>query len=809
MKYIEIEKITSKYYPIIALEKIFPFSFRNEIKIISIAITIILFLTMVLSNIINIIDIKFIESGFFLFLAISLKLITIDAFFYSFYFRDLKIVFDDIEKKDPEGTYLLSEILYKTNKTDITKGFLNSDIGREISIRLGINRDKINDFLSNRKNILNYEKIIIEDKPKNIFISFLREIYKKDKEFQDFIFKFAIIENDFIETIKWISDRENSFKHSLRWWGKDILSKNQSIGSDWSYGQIYKLEKYGNRIEEIYDITKSNIPTSYEKQLSELESVLEKNKEGNVIIVSDDSVIKIDLLIALKKKILSGNVLPTLKDRVMIVLDINAIIGSGINKLNFENEFISILNEAVRAGDVILVIADMPSFILSSRSIGSDVISIMDPYLSTSSIQIIGLSDNANFHQIIENNISLMERFETIKLIDESQNAITEILLNRANTLEREFGVFFTYKSIKSVKEVSDRFFIGQIQSDKALDLLEELPLVVKKQNRQIITKRDVEDLISIKTGVPTGEIKEVEKEKIVEIEKLLKEKIIGQDQAIISISNAIKRSRSGIESNQKPIGSFLFLGPTGVGKTETTKALAEIFFEDKNDIVRLDMSEFSGQDAISRLIGSFESNRIGVLTSKLKENPYSVLLLDEFEKANKDVHDLFLQIIDEGIFSDMTGKKVNVRNMVIIATSNAGSEMIWKAVEENRNLSEYKPQIIEKIIDERIFKPELLNRFDDIILFNPLNKENLKKITLLMLEKLSSRLMEKSLKLKISDELLDFLVEKGMDPKFGARPINRAIQDTVEKIIAEKIIRGQISAGQEIEISKEELYSN
>lgn len=809
MRFRELQKITSEYYPAISMDNLFPLFSRNKIKTISVLLTILLFLIIVISNIIQIQYIKYIEFGFFILLSISLKLISIDAYFYSFYLKDLEPILKENYNPSKRGSFLLSKTLINTNKGDLIKSFLLSKTGKEISLRLGISKDDISNFIKNRMAVLDENQINIDDNTENIFLSYIEELYDKNKDFSDFLFKFSIIKEDLLSTAKWISDREDLIKRNKRWWSKDTLSKNRPIGSDWSYGKIYKLEKYGNRIEEIYDITQSQIPKSYEKQLDELESSLEKNEEANIIIVNDDSILKMDLVIALQKKIFAGNVLTRLKNKVMIVLDINALIGSSVNKVNFENELISILNEAVKAGDVILVIPDMPSFILSSRSIGSDVISIIDPYLSNTSIQIIAMSDNVNFHQIMENNISMMERFEILKIEDERDDSITDLLLGRANLLEGNYGVFFTYKSIKSIKDASFRFFIGQIQSDKAIDLLEELPSYVIKKGRRVITQKDAEDLVSIKTGIPTGEVKEEEREKILNIENLLGQRIIGQDEAIFAISDAIKRSRSGVESNQKPIGSFLFLGPTGVGKTETTKALAEIFFGNKDDIVRLDMSEFSGADSIERLIGSFEINKIGVLTSKLKENPYSVLLLDEFEKSSKDVHDLFLQILDEGVFSDMLGKKVNVRNMIIIATSNAGSEDIWNIVKENKNLKDYKNQIIERIINNGIFRPELLNRFDDIILFNPLSRDILKKIVILMLQKLSERLLAKSLKLEINDDIVEFLVEKGTDPKFGARVINRAIQDNIEKIIADKIIKGEIRKGETIRITREELNQN
>jgi len=277
-------------------------------------------------------------------------------------------------------------------------------------------------------------------------------------------------------------------------------------------------------------------------------------------------------------------------------------------------------------------------------------------------------------------------------------------------------------------------------------------------------------------------------------------------NEAILAIGSSLRRARSGIESANKPLGSFLFLGPTGVGKTETAKALSEVFFDSDKKIIRLDMSEYSGGDSLSRLLGSFETGKQGVLTSLLRENQYGVLLLDEFEKANGEVHNLFLQILDEGVFSDMVGKKVNARNLIIIATSNAGSSTIWDYVKESKSLAENKQKIIDEIIHDGLFKPELINRFDGVILFHPLSESDLKQVATIMLKKLAKRLEEKSLELVITDELVDYLVQKGSDPTFGARPINRAIQDNVEEIVARKLISGEAQPGSKIIIIREEL---
>ena len=280
----------------------------------------------------------------------------------------------------------------------------------------------------------------------------------------------------------------------------------------------------------------------------------------------------------------------------------------------------------------------------------------------------------------------------------------------------------------------------------------------------------------------------------------------MGQNEAVSGIASAVRRARSGISNPKRPLSSFLFIGPTGVGKTEVSKALAESFFGDENKMARFDMSEYNGADALSRLIGDFALNKSGLLASKIRDNPYCVLLLDEFEKAAPDVLDLFLQILDEGIFTDALGRQVNCRNLIIIATSNAGSDLIWEAIRSGKNLAGSREFIVNSIIKDKIFKPELLNRFDGTIFFHPLQKSELQKIAELGLRKLGRRLKEKNIDLVINRDIINFLVEKGGDPQFGGRSINRAIQNEIEDLVARKIVSGEAKPGSRIEIKREEL---
>jgi ATP-dependent Clp protease ATP-binding subunit ClpA len=313
-----------------------------------------------------------------------------------------------------------------------------------------------------------------------------------------------------------------------------------------------------------------------------------------------------------------------------------------------------------------------------------------------------------------------------------------------------------------------------------------------------------VYQVVSDKTGIPAGPIQDEERDLLMHLEEKLHQQVIGQEAAIKAIARTMRRARAGIQSSEKPIGSFLFLGPTGVGKTETAKALATIFFGSEAAMLRLDMSEYSGQDALIRLLGDGETS--GVLPDMLREHPYAVLLLDEFEKATRSVHDLFLQVLDEGVFTDARGGKVNARNTIVIATSNAGSQLIIKTVQQRQTLAHLEQEIINSIIKDGIFRPELINRFDSTIIFEPLTQVEQGHVARLMLSGLYERIKERGFELTISDDLMNLLVEKGYSPEFGARPMQRAMQDLIEEAVARKIISGDAQKGDTIMLTKADV---
>ncbi|MEQ1500240.1 MAG: AAA family ATPase, partial [Parcubacteria group bacterium] len=603
---------------------------------------------------------------------------------------------------------------------------------------------------------------------------------------------------------EWIMDSNSAYRERARWWSRDNLLKKKGIGQNWAYGQIFNLKQYEKPLVSASGYY--SIQTNYVlNEGKELETILLRKNGANIILVGNDEAGKFQIISDLSKRIYEGQVLSSLNDKRVVLFNDKLMLIRNNSKQKFEIEFVKIMNEAVLAGNIILVFDDFSGFILGAETIGVDLPSILAPYLISSSLQIVAFTDKERFHSVLERNVLVSQHFEIILIKEIDNYGCIKVLENEVRVFEND-GMFFTYPALVSIVTGGQRYFSDGIMPDKAIDFLQEIAPKLNSNGKRIVEEKDVVALIQTKTGIPMGDVGPKEKEKLLNLESLLSKKIIGQNEAVVAISHAVRRARSGINNPNRPLGSFLFLGSTGVGKTETSKVLAEVFFGQDANIIRLDMSEYSGPDSVAKLIGSFGKSQAGTLSTMLKEHPYGVLLLDEFEKTTQEVMNLFLQILDEGLFSDGSGNKVNARNLIIIATSNAGSQIIWKKQQNGDDLMKAKDEIVESIIQEGVFKAELINRFDGVILFHPLDEASISKIAELLLYKLHDRLADRGIDLVVNQDLIDFVVGFGFDPKFGARTMYRVIQEKVEEIIAEKIIAGTGVAGQKFILSKEDL---
>lgn len=795
MNYTELRKILTPWKPVFALESTFSKKARNMARA-GLSFLIVTSFAAALLQSGGAIPGSSNKSEGLLYLSISLWLLLflLDCFHYSYYFKRSKAA----------GRFglELALIVFNTPSTDVTSGFVTSPLGRETLIRAGINVTDLKKFISARKSKVPADKLKLTD-TRSVFKAYISSLLLADAEFKDFILSHNITEEEFLGAASWGASVSFEEAKTKRWWSRENLLKSHSIGRSWSYGRAYSLMKYA---KPLYVTTTVGNEGYHSEEAKLLEIILSRFSGANAILVGEDGSGKMEVLEELHRMMEKGITVKALEDKEIWVFEPSLLAASTEDAEVFEHELMKVLRESEHAGNVIFVIPNLSKFLEAGNRYGISVLSILSPFVASSNLQIVGVSNTDEYERNLEHLGDIKQQFEKIMVRPIDENHLVGILKSEVLRLERELGALITYPAVAEAITAAKKYFVDQPLADAASDLLVEAAARASQAKKFVIRKEDVLAAAGSKTGIPTGKVDELEKNKLLNLETLLRSRIVGQEEAVKAVADAIRRARSGIGNPMRPMGSFLFLGPTGVGKTETAKALGEVFFGEKAKFLRLDMSEYNSADSLNRLIGSFESNTPGTLVSLLRENPYGVLLLDEFEKTAPEVLNLFLQIVDEGIFSDMRGEKVSARNVVIVATSNAGSDIIFEYLKTYKDLSGARETIINKIIAEGIYKPELLNRFDGAILFHPLAEAHLREIAKKMLKELEGRLKEKGITLKTTDALINFLVEKGTDPKFGARPLNRAIQETVEQIIAKKMISGEVSGGSTVELTDKDF---
>lgn len=816
MSYEHLQSVVNFFAPILPLERLVPHALRRHLrKILGSLFLVFAALTLGKSALSAVIGPAVTTSLFpgltLVCFSLYALLFLLDAMFYSYYFTGASPESGVLNAvaQETDREYELAEILYNAKGHDVIRAFVRSPYGALLMRRLGIDGAAVNEYLQKERPAITPEKFLSLPERIGGLEDVARYAYNNDPAFANLLASHAIAEQELKETISWVMRCRREAIARERWWGKERLGAIRGIGKNWMYGNTFTLNRYARDMVAPSYPSASLLRSLYQQETALLSVVLERTSEANALIVAEDGAGAMEVAASLASSIARGSAPPALEHKRLMLVNTDALSALTGNKAAFEKETVTLLKESTAAGNIVLVFDHFPAFMESARVIGTDIATLFDDYLASPSLQVIAFSGPKAFHEVIETNATILKRFEVILLPEPDRTNVMRVLEDHALAQEEQRGSFFTHPALSAVAEYADRYVPYGVMPDKAIDLLSEVATRTAAENKPTIERSDVEEFITEKTGIPAGALSETERDTLEHLEELLHKRVIGQDEALKAITNAMQRSRSGLANEDKPIGAFLFLGPTGVGKTETAKALADIFFGSENALLRFDMSEYNGEGALARLIGSFESGKAGALAAMLKERPYGVLLLDEFEKTDPKVLDLFLQVFDEGFFSDAEGKRVSARNLIMIVTSNAASDRIWEYAKEGSALTAYKERLIDTIITRGIFKPELLNRFDDVVLFHPLALDELKQIARLMLVKLGKQLNEKGIRLVINDALVAALLKTGYDPQFGARPMRRAIQDKVEQVIAKKLISGQLHAGMSVELSEEELGQN
>lgn len=542
-----------------------------------------------------------------------------------------------------------------------------------------------------------------------------------------------------------------------------------------------------------------------EDEIQRIVEILCRKTKNNPILIGEAGVGKTAVVEGLAQKIADGTVPDILKDKTIYSLEIGGLMAGTKYRGSMEEKLKDAIETIIASQNIIVFIDEIHTIAQAGAKEGEVSPSdMLKPYLSRGELQTIGATTTDEYRKYIEPDKALERRFQPIMVNPPTVAQTIEILKGLRKNYEDYHKVKITDSAIEASATLSDRYITTRSLPDKAIDLIDEASAKVRvayfsNKNNQVkeisITANEVAEVVSKWTGVPVTKLTETEKEKLINLESILHKRVVGQDEAINSVCKAIRRSRVGMGDANKPIGSFMFMGQTGVGKTELTKAIAEAMFDDENNIIRIDMSEYMEPHTISKLIGAPPGyvgyDEGGQLTKQVRLKPYSVILFDEVEKAHVDIFNALLQILDEGRLTDGQGRVVNFRNTIIIMTTNLGSEQAQKNLDENDDQTFAKTIYLDAL--RKHFKPEFINRIDVVCIFHPLTISDLTKIATIMVANINKRLNRQDLNLKLTSRALDYIIDNGVDTRYGARPLKRFICQEIEDKIAEKILLGEL----------------
>lgn len=703
---------------------------------------------------------------------------------------------------------MASNILGKLSKNptseQIAKIVLESSGGKFIVARFGLGKTTIESLAQ-----------IPQNSPEQIFQTALQIQQKLEtKTVSGSVLALAIIRNfpNFENLLAQFYIDFEDLERGVLWHDHIFSLINQSkipiktggIARDWSFGYTPTLNRFGTNItsQVSNNILMSSNLEQHKDLVSKMVEQFSGNGKQNIALIGIDGVGKTTVVNSFAAKIANGSekIPSNLRYRQVISLDASSLIAAAPGRGEIENLLNYILNEAYAAKNIIICLDNAQLFF--EDGVGSvDVSNLLLPIIQAGALRMILTLDEQRFLQISAKNPALAQAMNRLQVKPANYDETLAVMQDKLLVFEHQNGVFYQFQALKEAFRLSERYIFDLEMPGRAVRLLE---MSAGFADNKIVTAssvgRAVEQTMNVK--VATADINE-EKETLLNLENLLHARMVGQEKAVSAVANALRRARTGVRNQNRPIGTFLFLGPTGVGKTELSKALSEIYFNGENNIVRLDLNEFVNLEDVSRLIadGARDSSS---LTAQMMKKPFSVVLLDEIEKAHPNVLTALLQVLDEGILRDEKNREVSFRDAIIIATSNAGAERIQELISRGYDSSSAEEVIVNDLIASHEFRPEFLNRFDEIVVFEPLTKKNLLQIIDLMVAGVNKTLAGQKITVSVSPEAKLLLAEMGYDPKLGARPMRRVIQRVVENTIARKMLSGEAQVGANIEITPE-----
>ena len=617
---------------------------------------------------------------------------------------------------------------------------------------------------------------------------------------EELLAHFKLDDDDLLQGIAWQEHIQELIIHHAQ------PRRTGGIARDWSFGYVPLLTRFGQNISD--QISRSGLITAeLEAHKDALDQMIQTFGSGgrqNLVMVGSAGVGKTTLIHAFAERLLdaSSQLPEDLKFRQVFLLDSSALISAAPGRGELENLVMQVLGEAYSAKNIIICLDDAQLFF--EEGVGSvDLTNVLLPILEAGRLRVILTMDEQRYLQISQRNSALMNALNRITIAEANKDETLRVMQDQLIMTEFQRKVTYTYQALEEAYRLSERYVHDLAMPGRAIKLMES---AAGYADNGLVTALSVQNAIEktldIKVGVASGED---EREKLLNLENLIHKRMINQTRAVGVVSDALRRARAGVRNQNRPIGTFLFLGPTGVGKTELAKALADVYFGGEDRMIRIDLNEYVQPQDVSRLIADGATDASS-LTAQAMKQPFSVVLLDEIEKAHPNVLTTLLQLLDEGILRDIKNREVSFRDTIVIATSNAGADRIREYIERGYNIEQFEPQFINELINSNQFRPEFLNRFDEIVTFRPLTKEELVQVIDLILAGINKTLSVQKISVTVAQDAKLYLVDKGYDPRLGARPMRRVVQRAVENTVAKQMLSGTATPGSSIQISLEQV---